>query len=170
MAEPFLGEIRIFAGNFAPAGWAFCNGQLLAIVQYEALFTLIGTTYGGDGVTTFALPDLRGRLPLHEADGHGLFPYRLGQRGGVESVLLTTAQIPAHTHAAQASSQGGSQTGPGGGVWAASALNQFTTATPSASMNAAAIQNSGSNQSHDNRMPYLPLSFIIALNGIYPTP
>ena len=164
MSQPFAGEIQMFAGNFAPVDWAFCDGRLLQISEYDTLFSLIGTTYGGDGVTTFALPDLRGRLPLHQGSG-----YSMGQSSGSESVTLTGSQIPAHSHAAQASGSTGSQTGPGGGLWASSALNQFAAGDGTNLMANANVGNAGGSQPHDNMMPYLAVSFVICLYGIYPT-
>jgi microcystin-dependent protein len=169
MSNPFIGEIRMFGGNFAPRGWAFCNGQLLAIAQNDALFALIGTTYGGDGQTTFALPDLRGRIPVHAGQGPGLSSYQLGQQAGTETVTLTQQQMPAHTHTAQAQSGAGNQAGPGGGVWASSAQNQFSANPPNAAMNAAAIGSAGGSQPHENMAPYQVVSFIIALEGIFPS-
>lgn len=164
MAQPYVGEIRMFAGNFAPAGWAFCDGTLLPISENETLFQLIGTTYGGDGQSTFGLPDLRGRLPLHHGSG-----YVLAESGGQESVVLTVNQIPAHNHAAQASSDGGTQSGPGGGLWATSGLNQFATGSGVSTM-ANSMGNTGGNQPHENMMPFLVVSFIISLFGIFPSP
>jgi microcystin-dependent protein len=169
MGTPFLGEIRLFGGNFAPLGYAFCSGQILSISQNDALFALIGTTYGGDGQTTFALPDLRGRIPVHVGQGPGLSSYVLGQSGGAETVTLTTQQLPAHTHAAQAQSAAGNQAAPGGGVWAASGQNQFSSNAPNAAMSNAAIGSAGGSQPHDNAMPYQVISFIIALEGIFPS-
>lgn len=166
MALPYVGEIRMFAGNFAPAGWAFCEGQLLPITEYETLFQLIGTTYGGDGQNTFALPDLRGRLPLHQGTFQNT--YLLAESGGQETVVLTVNQIPAHNHAAQASSDGGTQTGPGGGLWAASGLNQFAAGSGTNNM-ANSMGNTGGNQPHENMMPFLVVSFIISLFGIFPS-
>lgn len=170
MTTPFIGEIRMFGGNFAPVGFAFCDGQLLAIADYEALFTLIGTIYGGDGQTTFALPDLRGRIPVHQGQGPGLAAnYTLGEQSGSETVTLTTSQVPSHAHPAQAQSAAGNQAGPGGGIWAASGQNQFSANTPSADMSAAAIGSAGSGQPHDNMAPFQAVSFIIALEGIFPS-
>src|SRR2546426_10537790 len=125
MSQPYIGEIRMFGGNFAPAGWAFCNGQQMAIDQNTALFQLIGTTYGGDGQTTFALPDLQSRIPIHQGQGSGLSNYTIGQSGGVESVTLTTNQISAHNHPALCSSVGGNSSDPAGGVWTFSDTNQY---------------------------------------------
>jgi microcystin-dependent protein len=169
MATPFIGEIRMFGGNFAPVGWAFCDGQLLAISQNDALFALIGTTYGGDGQTTFGLPDLRGRIPVHQGQGPGLSNYSLGEISGSENVTLTAQQIPAHTHAAQGQSATGNQAAPGGGVWAASAQNQFSANAPGAAMSNAAIGPAGGSQPHDNMAPYQVVNFIIALEGIFPS-
>ena len=169
MSEAFIGEIRMFGGNFAPVDWAFCDGSVLPISQYEPLFALIGTTYGGDGQTTFALPDLRGRLPVHQGSGPGLSTYVLGQMAGSETVTLTSQQLPAHTHAAQGQSAVGDQAGPGGGVWAASAQNQFSANAPIAAMSTAAIGATGGSQQHDNMAPYQVVSFIICLFGIFPS-
>src|SRR5512146_2874 len=164
MSNPFIGEIRMFPGNFAPVGWAFCNGALLPISQNDALFALIGTTYGGDGQTTFALPDLRSRVPMHQGPG---FP--LAQQGGAETVTLTVSQIPSHTHAVQAVVPSGSQAGPGGAAWAQSALNQFSTNAPATAMAPQALSSSGGSQPHDNMMPFLTINFILSLFGIFPT-
>jgi microcystin-dependent protein len=159
----------MFGGNFAPLGFAFCNGQLLSIAENDVLFSLIGTTYGGDGQTTFALPDLRGRIPVHAGQGPGLSNYVVGQSAGSETVTLTAQQFPTHTHAAQGQTGAGNQAGPGGGVWAASAQNQFSPNAPSAGMSNQAIGTAGGSQPHDNMMPYQVISFIIALYGIYPS-
>lgn len=166
MSDPFIGEIRIFGGNFAPVGWALCQGQLLPISQNDALFALIGTTYGGDGQQTFALPDLRSRVPLHQGAG-----YVLGQMAGEESVTLTTNQIPSHSHAPQASSATGSSTSPGGNVYAAApaGVNWYSSAAPSAAMAPNMVGPSGGSQPHDNMIPFLAMNFIIALQGIFPS-
>lgn len=164
MSTPYIGEIRMFGGNFAPAGWEFCNGQLLAIAENDTLFQLIGTTYGGDGQSTFALPDLRGRNPIHAGSG-----FVLAQQAGVETVALTTAQIPQHSHTAQAAPGPGNAGPPTNAVWAQSALNQFSSGAGAAPMNAAAIQPAGGSQPHDNMMPFLAVSFIISLFGIFPS-
>lgn len=172
MSEPYLGEIKMFGGNFAPVGWSFCDGSLLSISQYEALFALLGTTYGGDGQTTFALPDLRGRIPLHmgtnpQTGTH--FP--LGQMAGTETVALLPNQLPAHTHFVTAQTAANTvQTGnPANAVWAPSDFNRFSTNPPDGAMNPAAITFQGGNQPHDNVMPFLTVSFIIALEGIFPS-
>jgi microcystin-dependent protein len=172
MAQPYVGEIRMFGGNFAPAGWVFCNGQLLSVVEYDALFSLIGTTYGGDGLATFGVPDLRGRIPIHQDQGNGLSPRPIAQAGGVENVTLTVPQIPAHTHTANCSAGAGNQGGPINNLWAAAST--LTPYSPDASalqpMNAFAIQSDGGSQPHENRMPYLAVAFILSLYGIYPSP
>lgn len=170
MGTPFIGEIRIFAGNFAPAGWAFCDGSILSIAENDTLFNLIGTTYGGDGQTTFALPDLRGRLPMHMGSGAGLSTRVIGEMGGVESVTLTAQQMPSHSHVPLAVSGSGNQATPQNGVWAGSASSRYSTSAPNLAMNASLVNLCGSGQPHENMMPYLTLSFIIALSGIYPSP
>ncbi len=164
MSQPFVGEIRMAGFNFPPAGWARCDGSLLPISENDTLFNLIGTTYGGDGQTTFALPDLRGRMPVHA--GNGL---TLGQVGGVEQVTLTANQIPSHTHAAQAQNSVGNSASPANSVWANSTLNQFTAGPAAAPMNAANVAPTGGNQPHDNMMPFTAVNFIISLFGIYPS-
>ena len=171
MSTPFIGEIRMFGGSFAPRSWAFCNGQVLSIAQNTALFSLLGTTYGGDGQTTFSLPDLRSRVPVHRGQGPGLSSYDLGQVGGTETATLLTQQLPAHTHAFAASTGAASPTSePGGSVTAAaSAPLYLETSGPLASMNAQAITNIGGTQPHDNVAPFQCVSFIICLEGIYPS-
>jgi microcystin-dependent protein len=169
MGQPFVGEIRMFGGNFAPVGWAFCNGALMAIAENETLFNLIGTTYGGDGQQTFALPDLRGRLPIHMGTGGGLSTRVIGEMAGVETVTLISQQIPAHSHAALTVSGGGNQSTPQNGVWAGSSNSIYTSNAPSLPMNNSLIGAAGGSQPHENRMPYLAISFIISLFGIFPT-
>src|SRR5437016_2584474 len=165
MSSPFIGEIRMFAGNFAPVGWAFCNGALMAIDQNDALFNLIGTTYGGDGQTTFALPNLQSRVPIHVGPG-----FALGQSGGTESVTLTTSQIPAHSHVPQASGNAGTASTPANTVWAANAtLTQYSNAAPSANMDPAALGSAGGSQPHDNMIPFLVINFILSLFGVFPS-
>jgi microcystin-dependent protein len=169
-SEPYLGQIAMVGFNFAPVGWAFCNGQLMPINQNTALFSLIGTFYGGDGVTTFALPDLRGRVPIHQGAGPGLRNYVVGQTGGEEQVSLTIAQIPAHTHPLLGQSALGNSASPTGNIWAAqSRLNVFSSAVPDSPMGAGAIGMAGSGLPHDNRSPYLSITYIIALEGVYPS-
>lgn len=165
MAQPYVGEIRMFAGNFAPAGWMFCEGILLPISEYETLFQLIGTTYGGDGQSTFGLPDLRGRIPVHQGNG-----FVLAETGGVENTTLTVSQIPAHTHTLLAQSKPGKFSSPANAVPAASALRQFSANVPQTAMAATAISSIGGSQPHNNFMPYLCVNFIISLFGIFPSP
>lgn len=171
MSEPFVGEIRMFAGNFAPRGWAFCDGQLLAVSQNDALFSLLGTIYGGDGRTTFGLPDMRGRIPVHAGNGPGLSPQRLGAKGGAEGVPLTVNQLPSHTHDPfQASTDRGGEANPGGNVLGESPqISMYIEDPASASLDAASISSVGGSQPHDNLMPYLCVHFITALFGIYPS-
>jgi microcystin-dependent protein len=166
MAQPYVGEIRMFAGNFAPAGWMFCEGQLLAISENETLFQLIGTTYGGDGQSTFALPDLRGRLPIHQGNG-----FILAETGGAEEITLTVNQIPAHSHAFLATTQSGLQATPQGNVLAApTSIDIYRVGAPNASLNTQAIGFTGGSQPHTNFQPYLCVDFIISLFGIFPSP
>jgi microcystin-dependent protein len=166
MAQPYVGEIRMFAGNFAPAGWMFCEGQLLPISENETLFQLIGTTYGGDGQSTFALPDLRGRLPIHQ--GNGLI---LAETGGAEEITLTVNQIPAHGHPMLASGNPGSVSAPQGAVVAKTTTGfAYINESPSANMAATAIGSAGGSQPHNNFQPYLCVDFIISLFGIFPSP
>ncbi len=170
MADPFLGEIKLVPYNFAPLGWAFCHGQLLAISQNTALFSLLGTTYGGNGQTTFALPDLRGRAVVHTGQGPGLSPYDLGEMSGVENVTLTTSEMPAHSHAMQVSDQAATLATVSGnypGVGTGSVGNVYGTA-PNGSMPANAVSPTGGAIPHNNRQPYLTMNYIIALQGIFP--
>lgn len=156
----------MFAGNFAPAGWALCNGALVPISENETLFNLIGTTYGGDGQTTFALPDLRSRVPVHVGSG-----FALGQSGGAETVTLTTQQIPAHSHVPQANGGNGNQPDPTNGYWAQSTLNQFSNnvAGGTVAMAPAAVGSTGGSQPHDNMLPFLAINFIVSLFGVFPS-
>lgn len=166
MAQPYVGEIRMFAGNFAPAGWMFCEGQLLPISENETLFQLIGTTYGGDGESTFALPDLRGRLPLHQGNG-----FILAETGGAEEITLTTSQIPAHTHPLLCNSGGASEVSPAGAVMAEQlAVSAYQSVAPAVAMAPQAIGPVGGSQPHTNFQPYLCVNFIISLFGIFPSP
>ncbi|MCK4784696.1 MAG: phage tail protein [Desulfobacteraceae bacterium] len=167
-SEPFLAQIVMFGGNFAPRGWALCDGQLLQIAQNTALFSLLGTTYGGDGRTTFGLPDLRGRVAMHPGTGPGLSNYRLGQKGGVEQVTLNINQIPSHTHEAKAYSGQGNQQGPGGNVLAFDRREtQYSNETPDVDMSVGSAV--GGSQPHTNMQPYLGINHIIALVGMYPS-
>ena len=172
--DPFLAEIRMFAGNFAPNGWFTCDGQLLPISQYTALFSLLGTTYGGNGTTTFQLPDLRGRAPIHVGQGPGLGAYSLGQNGGVETVTLTANQMPAHNHLIGCSTSGADTNTPNNSVLATPAnsdrspINIYT-ATANATMPPTTVNIQGGSQPHENHQPYLTLTFIIAWQGIYPS-
>ncbi len=171
MAQPYVGEIRMFAGNFAPAGWMFCDGRLLPISENETLFQLIGTTYGGDGQSTFALPDLRGRVPIHAGSGPGLNRYQLGEIGGAESVTLTPNQIPAHTHPLVATSSGANTSNPANAILGTSTqVSMYFAGTTNTNMNANAIVATGGNQPHSNIQPSLAISFIISVFGIFPSP
>lgn len=169
MSEPFLGEIRIFPFNFAPSGWAFCAGQLLPISQNTALFSLLGTTYGGNGTTTFALPDLRGRVPVSMGNGTGLSQYTLGELAGTESAHLTVNQLPSHLHPVQASEAPASTGRPLNAVLARASSNIYATSPDGTSMNATMVGNTGGNQPFSVLQPLLVLNFCIALNGIYPS-
>ena len=169
MSEPFLGEIRMFGFGFAPQGWALCNGQLLPISQNTALFSLLGTTYGGDGRTTFALPDMQSRVPVCQGQGPGLSSYAEGQAGGAETVTLAAAQMPGHTHPVKASSGAADSDQPEGRALARSASHIYT-AKPDTStvMNADMLGDAGGSQPHGNIQPYLAVNFCIALTGIFP--
>ncbi|RMF80914.1 MAG: phage tail protein [Chloroflexi bacterium] len=170
MSEPFVGEIRMFAGNFAPRGWAFCDGQLLAVSQNDALFSLLGTIYGGDGRTTFGLPDMRGRIPVHAGNGPGLSPRRLGAKGGQEKVTLTVNQLPSHTHPLNATQGAATDTRPVGNAPAQSAgADIWSTRNVDVNMATQSITTVGGSQAHTNLMPFLCVNFIIALVGIYPS-
>jgi microcystin-dependent protein len=164
MAEPFLSEIRLFSFVFAPKGWALCNGQLLPINQNQALFSLLGTTYGGDGRVNFALPDLRGRVPIHEGDGH-----TLGERAGEEAHTVNIQELPTHTHQLQATSATDAPTIIPTGNVLAPALNGYATSGAPVQLKAGSVGNTGGSQAHNNMMPYLTLSFCIALQGIFPS-
>lgn len=170
MSEPFIAEIRIFAGNFAPRGWAFCDGQLLPIAQNTALFSLIGTTYGGDGRTTTALPNLKGRAPMHPGRGPGLTERRLGDRGGTEQLSLTEAQIPNHNHNLRGVQADVDSTSPDGHFLAEGASMYTDQVTSNlVNLSSTAMLNAGGNRPHNNMQPFLVINFIIALIGLYPS-
>ena len=170
MGQPYVGEIRIFAGNFAPAGWMFCEGQLLPISEFDTLFNLIGTTYGGDGQNTFALPDLRGRVPVHQGNNGGTV-FTLAQNGGAEIITLTLNQIPNHTHSPNASTSSSSDN-PAGNFWGKSNTGKpyvNSAGGVPAAMNAASVLAAGGSQPHNNFQPYLCLDYIISMFGIFPS-
>ena len=171
MSEPFVGEVRMFAGNFAPRGWAFCDGQLLAVSQNDALFSLLGTIYGGDGRTTFALPDMRGRIPLHAGTGPGLNNRRLGAKGGAERVTINTPQLPTHSHVFNAMTTPATETTPSSNETLAQTAGYDLYVPPQNLTNMAsqAVTSVGGSQAHNNLMPTLCIHFIMALVGIYPS-
>lgn len=173
MAQPFVGEIRMFAGNFPPVGWMFCDGQLMPISENEVLFQLIGTTYGGDGQETFALPNLQSRLPIHMGTSTTGTTYQIGEAAGVESVTLTTSQIPAHNHPLLVSTDPGTGTNPAGaaaGALSPVSVYKANVTPPNVAMNASSITPAGGSQPHDNMQPFLCINFIISLFGLYPSP
>ncbi len=165
MADPFLSEIRLCSFSYAPAGWALCNGQFLPINQNQALFALLGTTYGGNGITNFALPDFRGRTPMHVGNGHDL-----GERAGQQDHTLNISQLPAHQHTVKATSEVQDTVDPTGAYLAATTPSEFYVGTSNAAMNAQSISSIGGSQAHTNMQPYLVISFCIALQGIFPSP
>lgn len=165
MAQPYVGEIRMFAGNFAPAGWMFCEGQLLPISENETLFQLIGTTYGGDGQSTFALPDLRGRLPIHQGNG-----FILAETGGAEEITLTVNQIPSHSHAMLATNDIPPHASPSNHLVGQAASKIYRNGNPTVNLNPASVGPVGGSQPHTNFQPYLCINFIISLFGIFPSP
>jgi microcystin-dependent protein len=165
MAQPYVGEIRMFAGNFAPAGWMFCEGQLLPISENETLFQLIGTTYGGDGESTFALPDLRGRIPIHQGNG-----FILAETGGAEEITLTVPQIPAHSHPMLASTAAGAGGSPTNSVLGQTQVDIYTKGGIGPTLSPLAVGPVGGSQPHTNFQPYLCVDFIISLFGIFPSP
>jgi len=177
MADPFLAEIRIFPFSFAPKYWAFCNGQLMSLQQNTALFSLLGTTYGGDGTRTFGLPNLQGSAPMEQGQGPGLSPHTLGEIGGSQTVAVTYSEMPMHTHAFNADTSVGQNANPSGeylaeGKWSGSGrgtMQMYTTNAPNVTLNPMATGLVGSNVPHNNMMPYLTLNFCIALSGVYPT-
>ena len=168
MADPFIGEIRMFGGNFAPLGWAFCAGQLVSIAENEVLFNLIGTTYGGDGQNTFGLPDLRGRVPLHQGTGVGTSGHILGDSGGAESVTLTDEQLPSHSHPLFSGNLA-SLTTPAGNLPANTSIKPLYSPIKNSSLNPEGYRTVGGGQAHENMMPFLSINFIIALFGIFPS-
>jgi len=172
MSQPFIGEIRMFGGNFAPAGWAFCDGQLIPISENDTLFNVIGTTYGGDGQSTFALPDLQGRIPVHQGTNPSTgSTFTIGEKAGTETVTLTTQQMPAHNHAALSNVNNGTQSTPLNNFWAGAGVQLYVdpgNAIP-ANMNANIVGLDGGSQPHENMAPFLVVSFIISLFGIFPT-
>jgi len=173
VSNPFVAEIRIFAGNFAPTGWALCNGQLMPISQNTALFSLLGTTYGGDGKSTFALPNLQGSAPMQAGQGPGLTLRSLGEVGGEQSVTLLQTEMPAHSHGVQAATSGGGLPGPANNVWASGLRGHpgaYANSSPATNvqMNPFAVSLTGGNLPHNNMPPYLCLTFIIALQGVFP--
>lgn len=172
MAQPYVGEIRMFAGSFPPVGWLFCDGQLLPISENETLFQLIGTTYGGDGESTFALPNLQSRIPLHFGTGPDGVNYQIAEMAGVESVTLSTGQIPNHTHALLASTAVGNQLEPAGNVTAQTGggVQIYIEDVTAVNMNAQAISAVGGSQPHENCQPFLCINYIISLFGIFPSP
>jgi microcystin-dependent protein len=172
MPEPYVGEIRMFAGNFAPAGWAFCNGATMAIAENDVLFQLIGTTYGGDGEETFNLPDLQSRVPIHMGTGPDGTTYQIGEAAGVEQVTLSTQQIPNHTHPLTASATAGTQATPVGNMLAqpTGSVQLYYEGQTTGQMNAQAIGTAGGSQPHENCQPFLCINFIISLYGVYPSP
>lgn len=169
MTERYIGEVRMFGGNYAPAGWALCDGQRIPIAGNEALFSLLSTTYGGDGQVDFGLPDLRGRVPVHRGSGRGMGNYVLGQAGGAETVTLSASHLPVHTHPLTATNDSANSQNPGGMVPARSSADVFTAQASPLAMNANAITATGQSQPHDNVQPFQCVNFIIALEGTFPT-
>ncbi|MBL8242470.1 MAG: phage tail protein [Bryobacterales bacterium] len=172
MSDPYIGQVILFGGNYAPLGWAFCDGSLLSIAQNTALFSILGTTYGGNGQTTFALPDLRGRAPVHAgaSAGPGLSPYVIGETGGVESVTVTTGQLPGHNHGVKVAghNEGHTQSRPGGNILG-DGSNYDSPASADTSLGGVTCGLAGGSQPHENRQPFLACNYIIALEGIYPS-
>ena len=170
MGQPFVGEIRMFGGNFAPVGWMMCEGQTIPITENEVLFQLIGTTYGGDGQSTFNLPDLRGRIPIHMGTGPSGTTYQIGESGGNETVTLSQQQIPQHNHGIGASTDIPTSTTPGNNVTGQAAAKIYRTGNPSVTLDPQSIGPAGGSQPHENMQPYTCINFIISLFGIYPSP
>lgn len=170
MAEPYIGEIKMFAGNFAPRGWAFCDGQLLAVSSNDALFSLFGTIYGGDGRTTFGLPDMRGRIPVQQGSGPGLSNRRLGSKVGRETETLAIGQIPLHNHDMKSTAEEANSKSPVNAVLAKNASGHtYSTNVTDSDLQSSSVTSAGSSQNHDNMMPSLCVNFIVALVGIYPS-
>ncbi|MEX1033826.1 MAG: tail fiber protein [Cellvibrionaceae bacterium] len=173
MSDPFIGEIRMFAGNYAPESWALCDGSLLSIAAHDALFSLIGTTYGGDGQSNFALPDLRGRLPMGQGTGPSLTPRTMGEHFGTETVTLTERELPAHNHVFTATTTAATGANPDGNLFADTGNDTLYVPDPPSpdlkTMNAKTVANAGTSQPHDNIMPSVAMNYIICLNGIYPS-
>ncbi|MEI7027943.1 phage tail protein [Paenibacillus sp. y28] len=168
MSDQYVGEIRLFVGNYAPAGWALCNGQLLSVAEYELLYSVIGTVYGGDGTNNFALPDLQGRVAVHMGTSVQGTSYARGDKKGTETVTLLESQLPQHTHIASAQQNPGESIVPTNRFWAASTVKQYSSAAPNATMNPGTVSGVGGNQSHNNMMPFMALTYIIATEGMYP--
>ena len=166
--EPFIGQIMMFAGNFAPRGWALCNGQLLPIASNTALFSILGTTYGGDGQTTFALPDLRGRVPMHMGQGPGLSPRKLGERGGRETDTLTVNNLPSHNHAMNAANADAKSASPAGNLLGNAQTQVYASGSAGAQMSTQSVSNTGENQPFSIMQPFECINFVIALQGIFP--
>lgn len=169
MVAPFVGEIRMFSGNYAPVGWALCDGQLIDTSQNEALFSVLGSVYGGDGRTTFGLPDLRGRIPIHQGSGPALTPRSIGSKTGTENVVLTAADLPAHGHEVFGSASAATSPSPVGNAPAISVINLYNAATPAVALAPASVLQTGSGVAHDNLMQCTAISFIIALQGLIPS-
>ncbi len=169
MSEPFLAEIRIIGFNFAPSGWAFCDGQILPINQNQSLYSLLGTTYGGDGETSFALPDLRGRVPIHVGSSNGVAPHQLGQRSGEETHTLSAAEISNHDHIAMCSDDNATTNDPQNNVFARATNTSYQPPNNLVGMSSQALTSVGGGQAHDNMQPYLALNFCIALQGVFPS-
>lgn len=169
MSEPFLAEVRIVGFNFAPRGWAFCDGQILPINQNQSLYSLLGTTYGGDGRTSFALPDLRGRAPMHTGRSNGGADHREGQKSGEETHTLSSAEMPDHDHVARASSANGNQANPSNNILAAAANLYAPSSATRQNLASATVANVGGGQAHDNMMPWIAVNFCIALQGLFPS-
>ena len=169
MSQPYVGALALVGFNFAPVGWQICDGSLLSIAENLTLYQLIGTTYGGDGQNTFAVPDLRGRVPIHQGQLPGGGNYGIGQLAGVEQVTLTQQQMPGHTHTLLCSANPQNSSAPGGAYLAATAGNKYSSGTPAAAMASTMVGNDGGGQPHDNRQPYLTLNWIISLYGIFPS-